>query len=66
MNQKQKTEIQTKLLFCIKCESANIETIEKRDDLIYICNVCRDFSYQNEEELLENNFDDNLVIDSSN
>lgn len=58
---------ETNRLYCTICESAYLETTEKLDaHSFYCCNVCRDFEQQNDVEIRENNFDDNLVIDSCN
>ena len=59
-------EIKTKLLFCKICESAYIETTEIKNNLHYVCVMCNDFETKNGVKILENNFDDNLVIDCSN
>ena len=66
MKQKQTNELETKLLFCKICESAYIETTEIKNHLHYVCKMCNEFELQNGNQVLENNFDDNLVIDCSN
>jgi hypothetical protein len=66
MKQKQTNELETKLLFCKICESAYLETTEIKNDLHYVCIMCNEFESKNGREILENNFDDNLVIDCCN
>jgi predicted SprT family Zn-dependent metalloprotease len=56
----------TKTIYCKICENAYIETLELNDNIIYTCNMCNDNAIQDGNLIMENNFIDNLVIDSSN
>ena len=55
-------------IYCKICNSANIITIEVIDNPIYYCNMCKDHidEYEPNRILQNENYNYNLVIDSSN
>jgi hypothetical protein len=56
--------MQTNIIYCSICESANIETIETKLNIFYTCSMCRD--NEQERNIKENNFNTELVLDYSN
>ena len=58
--------METQTIYCTICESAWIETTEKRKDIFYCCNVCRSFEEENNVTIQDNTYDDDKVIDCGN
>ena len=55
----------TNKVLCDICDEAHIVTIEKKDDLFYCCNTCRDWEHKNNtnRDIRDNHFNESLVID---
>lgn len=56
--------METQVIYCGICESAWIETTEKRKDLFYCCIMCRE--NEQDREIQDNNFEDDKVIEYGN
>ena len=55
------------IIYCDCCQSAKIETTEiLTTESYYMCTICREYKEEENKQVKENNFKEELVIDYSN